>query len=136
MRTVVFEEPFSVTVRLEGELTAEAAAELSTRVPAWRDLSRGRRVRFDLGDIAAVDPQGTKFLRDLDRQGFEFAVMSPALRELESELRPHGKENLRDWLARIGIRISPASPEKPQGLFRRLLCAVLPPGVAGCPCER
>ena len=135
MRTIVFDEPFSVTVRLEGDLTAEAAAQLSTRVAAWRDLSRARRVRFDLGDIAAVDREGTDFLRGLSRLGFEFAVMSPALRELENELRPNGKENLRDWLARIGIRISPSS-EKPQSLFRRLLCAVLPPGVAGCPCER
>lgn len=136
MRTIVFEEPFSVTVRLEGELTAEVAADLCARVAMWQGLISGRKVRLDLGDVASIDAAGADCLRRLHERGVQLAAVGPALRELENELRPHGKENLRAWLARIGIQLSSPSPEKSQSWFRRVLCAVLPPGTAGCPCAR
>lgn len=136
MRTIVFEEPFSVTVRLEGELTSDVAADLCTRVAMWQGLSTGKKVRLDLGDVVLADAQGADCLRRLHERGVEFAAVSPALRGLEHELRRHGKENLRAWLACIGIHLSSSTPEKPQNFFRRLLCAVLPPGTAGCPCAR
>jgi hypothetical protein len=134
MRTIVFEEPFSITVRLEGALTAEAAADLSTRVDAWQNRG-GKKVRLDLGDVSSADAQARAGLRRLRDRGVTVSVLSPALHERECDSHRDSNSGLRAWLSRSGIRFS--SPHgQPQGLFRRLICAVLPAGAAGCPCAR
>jgi ABC-type transporter Mla MlaB component len=134
MRTIVFEEPFSITVRLEGALTAEAAADLSTRVDAWQNRG-GKKVRLDLGDVSSVDAEARAGLRRLRDRGVTVSVVSPALHEREGDRHRDSNSGLRAWLSRFRIRLS-SRPEQPQSLFRRLLCAVLPAGAAGCPCTR
>lgn len=132
MKTLVFEEPFSVTFRVEGELNGSAGAELCDRVVMWQGLSK--KIRLDAGDVSAVDAAGADCLRRLRERGVRFTAASPAVRDILQT--KDAKENLRAWLARIGIQLPTSKPNERTGLFRRMLCAVLPAGVAGCPCSR
>ena len=115
MRAIVFEEPYSITIRVEGDLTAEATRELSSHVAQWREMTAEKKMRLDLGDVGAVDAHGAAWLRDASRSGVGFTAMSPAVQRAAS--------NCADAAEHISW-------------FRRLLCAFLPPGTAGCPCER
>lgn len=116
MRAIVFDEPYSITIRVEGDLTEQSTRELSTRIAEWQDA--GKKMRLDLGDVNSVDDEAVAWLRDARDRGFGFTAMSPAVREVAARIREASQ--------------SAAS----MGFFRRLLCAVLPPGAAGCPCER
>jgi ABC-type transporter Mla MlaB component len=136
MRTIVFEEPYSVTIRVEGDLTAEAARELSSRVTQWREMTAEKKMRLDLGDVGSVDAQGAAWLRDLSERGVGFTAMSPAVHRVATSFARETKEDLRSWLARIGIRLSAPPASERMGFFRRIICAILPQGTAGCPCER
>ena len=136
MRTIVFEEPYSITIRLEGDLTADTMRELSSRVAKWREMTGEKQMRFDLGDVGAVDAQGAAWLRDARHRGIGFTAMSPAVERVAASFRDASKEDLRAWLARIGIRLSPGPAPERMSLLRRILCAILPEGTAGCPCER
>ena len=136
MRTIVFEEPYSVTIRVEGDLTADATRELSSRVAKWREMTAEKKMRLDLGDVGTVDTQGAAWLRDVSQRGVGFTAMSPAVHRVTAGFARGTKDDLRGWLARIGIRISPAPAPERMSLLRRIICAVLPQGVAGCPCER
>lgn len=136
MRTIVFEEPYSVTIRVEGDLDAVAAGELSNRVAKWRAMTTEKKMRLDLGDVSSIDAQAAAWLREASDRGIGLTAMSPAVRQVAASFDAGRKENLRDWLARIGIHLAPPPSAPPQSFFRRLLCAVLPPGTAGCPCAR
>ena len=116
MRAIVFDEPYSITIRVEGDLNESAARELSSRMAEWQDA--GKKLRLDLGDVSSIDLEGTACLRDASDRGFGFTAMSPEV-------------------DRVAARIRQASqPDEKMGFFRRLLCALLPAGTAGCPCER
>ncbi len=136
MRAIVFEEPYSITIRVEGDLTADSTNELSRRLAAWREMTADKKMRLDLGDISRVDAKGAAWLRDVSGRGIVFTAMSPAVQQIVFGFLQLPKENLRSWLARIGIRISPPAGRERMGFLRRLVCAVLPAGIAGCPCER
>jgi hypothetical protein len=51
MRAIVFEELYSVTIRVEGDLTADTTTELSGRVAQWREMTREKKMRLDLGAV-------------------------------------------------------------------------------------
>ena len=116
MRAIVFDEPYSITIRVEGDLTEHSTRELSSRIAEWQDA--GKKMRLDLGDVGSVDDEGAAWLRGAKDRGFGFTVMSPAVQRVAARLREASQsaENM--------------------GFFRRLLCALLPAGAAGCPCER
>jgi anti-anti-sigma regulatory factor len=135
MRAIVFEEPYSVTIRVEGDLTADTARELSSRVAQWAQTGSDKKMRLDLGDVGSIDAQGAAWLRDARDRGVGFTAMSPAVERIAENFGDETKEDLRTWLARIGIRLSaPPAPEH-MSLLRRILCAIVPQ-FAGCPCER
>ena len=115
MRAIVFDEPYSITIRVEGELTEHSTRELSTRIAEWQDA--GKKLRLDLGDVSSVDEEGAAWLRDARNRGFGFTALSPAVQLVAARIREASQ--------------SAAS----MGFFRRLLCALLPAGTAGCPCE-
>ena len=135
MRTIVLEEPFSITIRLEGGLTAEVTSDLSRRVAEWQAMTREKKMRLDLGDVSTVDAAGASWLRRVRKLGVDLTAASPAVRRVTGDIESR-KDDIRTWLSRIGIRLAPRREDRPMGLFRRILCALIPAGTAGCPCER
>jgi anti-anti-sigma regulatory factor len=135
MRAIVFEEPYSVTIRVEGDLTADTARELSSRVAQWAQTGSDKKMRLDLGDVGSIDAQGAAWLRDARDRGVGFTAMSPAVERIAESFGDETKEDLRTWLARIGIRLSAPPASEHMSLLRRILCAIVPQ-FAGCPCER
>jgi hypothetical protein len=61
--------------------------------------------------------------------------MSPAVERIAESFRGEAKEDLRAWLARIGIRLSAPPASEHMSVWRRILCAIVPQ-FAGCPCQR
>jgi len=118
MRTIVLEEPFSITIRLEGGLTAEVIGDLARRVTEWQTVTREKKMRLDLGDVSAVDAEGASWLRRVRKLGVDLTAVSPAVRRATGDLEAEKQDR--------GL----------MGFLRRILCALVPAGTAGCPCER
>jgi len=135
MRTIVLEEPFSITIRLEGGLTAEVTGDLSRRVAEWQAMTREKKMRLDLGDVSSIDAEGASWLHRVRERGVHLTAISPAVRNVTGDIESE-KDDLRAWLARLGIRLAPRRSTESMSLFRRILCALVPAGTAGCPCER
>lgn len=136
MRMLVFDEPYSVTVRLEGSLNTDVAADLCTRLSVWQGLTSTKKVRLDLGDVSAIDDGGVKCLRQLHARGAEFPIVSSAVQQALTDIRHDAKEDLRNWLARIGIRLSRPQQRKAPSRFCRMMCAFLPTPLGRCACAR
>ncbi len=82
LRILVFDEPFSVKLRLEGELTDTTTAQLTQRWGEVRDRLRNRIAILDLGDVAKVDEAGRGMLGELADAGVRISYAHPALQPI------------------------------------------------------
>ena len=97
LRILVFDEPFSVKLRLEGELTDETAPQLTERWAEVRSRLKDRRAILDLGDVVKVDESGRHLLSWLVDAGVRFSCAHPVLQPLIDDLirRRAGRASLR-----------------------------------------
>jgi len=67
------------TLRLEGRLVGTLAAEVETACE--KHLSKGRRLRLDLGDLSFADRAAIALLQQLRSRGVALTTCSPFLNE-------------------------------------------------------
>jgi ABC-type transporter Mla MlaB component len=130
LRILVFEEPFSVKLRLEGELTDRTAAQLTQRWGEVRDRLKNRRAILDLGDVVEVDKTGRETLGELASAGVRFGYAHPKLRPIIEDLdcREAGSNRFSSLRKKRGE--SPLN----RVLFQ-LICALLPSRLRPCGCR-
>jgi anti-anti-sigma regulatory factor len=138
LRIFIFEEPFSVKLRLEGQLTSQTVPLLTQRWADVRSSLKGRTAILDLGDLVEFDDAGRSTLRWLASSGARMGYAHPKLRQLVDDLRlegpSFGASVLRAWK-----RLHEASVRQVARLresqFMQLVCGFLPAAVRPCGCD-
>ena len=134
LRVLVFEEPFSVKLRLEGKLTSQTAPVLAKHWASVRGGLKGRKAILDLGDVPEVDAAGRSTLHELATAGAQVGYAHPKLRSVIDEILEdvRGITPLRAFAKRLreaGRRLS-VSASRSEWWAR--LCAMLPAFVRPC----
>jgi ABC-type transporter Mla MlaB component len=86
LRILVFEEPYSVKLRLEGKLTDQTVPQLTRSWAEVRSRLRGRKAILDLGDVVEVDQAGRRMLAWLTSSGARLGYAHPNVRPLVEDL--------------------------------------------------
>ena len=137
LRIFVFEEPFSVKLRLEGQLTSQTVPLLTQRWADVRSSLKGRKAILDLGDLNEFDEAGRSTLRWLATSGARLGYAHPKVRQLVDELALESPgiagSALRAWKQLRTIISQMISHARESHLFQRL-CAALPAAVRPCGC--
>ena len=89
LRILVFEEPNSVKLRLEGRLTDRTAPLLTERWGEVRSRLHARKAILDLGDVIEIDDAGRRTLVWLASMGVRFGYAHPKVRSLVEDLACH-----------------------------------------------
>ena len=138
LRIFVFDEPYSVKLRLEGELTAQTVPLLNQRWAEVRSRLKGRKAILDLGDVVAVDESGRHTLAWLTGAGARLGYAHPNVRPFVEELACH-EPGISRFSARLWKRLHLGNCferwDSPMRRLCRLICAVLPPGWRPCGCR-
>ncbi len=127
LRILVFDEPFSVKLRLEGELTDTTTAQLTQRWGEVRDRLRNRIAILDLGDVAKVDEAGRGMLGELADAGVRISYAHPALQPIIKDLSCRQRH--------FSTFTKNRSNSTLHRVLYRLVCAVLPPRFRPCGCR-
>ncbi len=127
LRILVFDEPFSVKLRLEGELTGPTTAQLTQRWAEVRERLRNRKAILDLGDVVKVDEAGRGMLGELADAGVRIGYAHPALQPIIEDLscRQRGFSAFTKSSSNSAIH----------RVLYRLACTVLPPRFRPCGCR-
>ena len=137
LRIFVFEEPFSVKLRLEGQLTSQTVPLLTQRWADVRSSLKGRRAILDLGDLVEFDDAGRSTLRWLASSGARLGYAHPMARQLVEDLVLEGPGfsasllRARKWFREAASRQASHWRESE---FVQRLCAALPAMVRPCGC--
>ena len=133
-RVFVFDEPFSVKLRLEGALTSQTAPVLAERWAKVRAALKGRKAILDLGDVPEVDAAGRSTLRELASAGAQVGYAHPRLRALIEEILAdvRGVSPLRAFVKRLFDGTSAGSAHSGRAEWWARLCAMLPAFVRPC----
>lgn len=130
LRILVFEEPFSVKLRLEGKLTDETAYQLTQRWGEVRGKLKNRKAILDLGDVVEVDEVGREMLGELAGAGVRFGYAHPKLQSIIDDL------NCRQaGSARFSALTKKGSDSVLHRVWLRLICGVLPSRLRPCGCR-
>lgn len=138
LRVFIFEERYSVTLRLEGQLTSEAVPMLLQRWATVRSGTEPRRIVVDLGDVTELDASGGDALKWLVASGAQIGYIQPKLRwRIETFICDNPTQsnlaaNLWDQVHVHSCRDQWGSP---MAWICRLLCAVLPSAWRPCGCQ-
>jgi anti-anti-sigma regulatory factor len=134
LRVFVFEEPFSVKLRLEGKLTSQTAPVLVERWAKVRAALKGRKAILDLGDVPEVDAAGRSTLHELASAGASVGYAHPKLRALIEEILEdvRGVTPLRAFLKRLREEAHAVSTRASQSEWWNRLCAMLPAFLRPC----
>jgi ABC-type transporter Mla MlaB component len=138
LRILVFDEPYSVKLRLEGKLTAQTVPVLTHRWAEVRSRLKGRKAILDLGDVVEVDESGRHMLAWLANSGARLGYAHPKVRPFVEDLACN-EPGISRFSARIWKRLHMADCferwDSPMDRLRRLVCAVLPPAWRPCGCR-
>lgn len=138
LRIFVFEEPYSVKLRLEGQLTSQTVPMLTQRWADVRGSLKGRRAILDLGDLNEFDDAGRSLLHWLAQSGARFSYAHPKLQALVAELSREGP-GLAAILARLAQQVKTAVGGVVASLsdsaFYQSICSHLPSAIRPCGCR-
>ena len=130
LRILVFEEPFSVKLRLEGQLTDKTAPQLTQRWGEVRERLKNRKAILDLGDVVEVDNAGREMLGELAGAGVRFGYAHPKLQQVIDDL------NCRQAASnRSSILTKKGSDSALNRFLFRLVCGLLPSRFRPCGCR-
>lgn len=130
LRILVFEEPFSVKLRLEGQLTDQTASQLIQRWGEVRERLKNRKAILDLGDVVEVDDAGREMLGELAGAGVRFGYAHPKLQPIIDDL------NCRQAVSnRSSMPTNKGSDSSLNRLLFRLVCGLLPSRFRPCGCR-
>ena len=96
LRITVGENPEGEKWILQGQLTGEFAAELSTTWRSSLDRSRNRLRIVDLSEVTSIDRNGEKILSRMIRQGARCLATGIYTRHLLEELQARTKGENED----------------------------------------
>jgi hypothetical protein len=137
LRIFVFEEPFSVKLRLEGQLTSQTVPLLTQRWADVRSSLKGRKAILDLGDLEEFDDAGRSTLRWLASSGARLGYAHPRVRQLVNDLALEAP-GLAASMLRVWKRLREAAVQQMshwrESQFIQRLCAFLPAAVRPCGC--
>jgi hypothetical protein len=138
LRVFVFEEPFSVKLRLEGQLTSQTVPILTQKWAEVHSRLKDRKAILDLGDLVEFDESGRSTLRWLAQSGARFGYAHPKVQRLANELALEGPtfsasvlrfvKHLRD------SGIQNLSRLRESAWYQRL-CSLLPSTFRPCGCR-
>ena len=128
LRILVFEEPFSVKLRLEGTLTAQTVPLLTQRWAEVRSGLKDRRAILDLGDLLDFDEAGRSTLGWLVDSGARLCCAPPRLEALVEGLRGRSP-GIFSWL-RSGFQQRRAAWRS--SWLYQWICAMLPTSFRPC----
>lgn len=138
LRIFVFDEPYSVKLRLEGRLTAQTVLLLTQRWAEVRSRLKGRKAILDLGDMVEVDETGRHALAWLVSSGARLGYAHPNVRSLVEDLACD-EPGISRFSARIRKRLHLTDCnerwDSPIYKLCRLICALLPPAWRPCGCR-
>src|SRR5215470_4679140 len=130
LRILVFDEPFSVKLRLEGELTDRTVLQLAQRWAEVRSRLRNRKAILDLGDVVKVDDAGRSLLSWLSDAGVRFGYAHPRLQQWVDGLvrrQNHASGVSARFLAWLRANHNGSGPASLVSRFFQWICAALPP---------
>lgn len=130
LRILVFEEPFSVKLRLEGRLTDQTATQLTERWGEVRGKLKNRKAILDLGDVVEVDEAGREMLGELAGAGVRFGYAHPKLQPIIDDLNCRQEGSTR--FSSLTRRDSDSVVNR---VLFRLICGVLPSRFRPCGCS-
>ena len=137
LRIFVFEEPFSVKLRLEGQLTSQTVPLLTQRWADVRSSLKGRKAILDLRDLEEFDDAGRSTLRWLASSGARLGYAHPRVRQLVNDLALEGPgiaaSVLRAW-KRLREAAAQQMAHWRESEFIQRLCGFLPAAVRPCGC--
>ena len=139
LRILLFEQLYSVKLRLEGELTAQTTPLLTENWGESRSRLAGRKAILDLGDVTKMDDAGRSTLLWLLHSGVTIGYAHPKLQSLVDDLicnqpsPPHLAAKL--WRR---LHLGDCSLHWDLGICRvcRRLCALLPSALCPCGCSK
>ena len=138
LRILVFDEPYSVKLRLEGKLTAQTVPVLTQRWAEVRSRLKGRKAILDLGDVVEVDETGRHALAWLASSGARLGYAHPNVRPFVEDLACD-EPGISRFSARIWKRLHMVDCyerwDSPMSRLCRLICSVLPPAWRPCGCR-
>ncbi len=138
LRILVFEEPYSVKLRLEGNLTDQTVPQLTRRWAEVRSRLRGRKAILDLGDVVEVDEAGRRTLAWLTSWGARLGYVHPNVRPLVEDLAcdEPGISRLSAGIWRR-FHLTGCNDRWDSPIYRlcRLICSLLPPALRPCGCR-
>lgn len=138
LRIFVFDEPYSVKLRLEGRLTAETVPLLSQHWAEVRSRLKGRKATLDLGDVIEVDETGRHMLAWLASSGAKLGYAHPNVRPLVENLACN-EPGISRFSARMWKRLHLAHCyerwDSRLCQLCRQICAWLPPAWRPCGCR-
>jgi hypothetical protein len=137
LRIFVFEEPFSVKLRLEGQLTSQTVPMLTQKWAEVHSRLKERKAILDLGDLVEFDESGRSTLHWLAQSGARFGYANPKVRQMVDELALESP-GLAGLMLRAGKQLHTAMSRMvarvcESSLVHRL-CAALPAAVRPCGC--
>jgi anti-anti-sigma regulatory factor len=138
LRIFVFEEPFSVKLRLEGQLTSQTVPLLTQRWADVRSSLKGRKAILDLGDLNEFDDAGRSTLRWLSSSGVRLGYAHPKVRQLVEELVLE-RAGMAGFLRRALKSTREAGARRisqwRESAIYQCICAMLPSSVRPCGCR-
>jgi hypothetical protein len=138
LRILLFDEPYSVKLRLEGKLIAETVPLLTQRWAEVRSRLKGRKAILDLGDVVEVDESGRHMLSWLVNSGARLGYTHPNLRPFVEDLACD-ETGIQRLSTGIWKRLHAADCferwDSPMNRLCRLICALLPHAWRPCGCR-
>jgi hypothetical protein len=138
LRILVFDEPYSIKLRLEGKLIAQTVPLLTQRWADVRRILKGRKAILDLGDVVEVDDSGRHLLAWLASSGARVGYAHPNLRPFVEDLtcdEPGIPRFSAGMWKRLHIADCFERWDFPMNRLCRLICGVLPPAWRPCGCR-
>lgn len=139
LRILVFDEPYSIKLRLEGKLIAQTVPLLTQRWAEIRSTLKGRKAILDLGDVVEVDESGRHLLAWLASSGARVGYAHSNLRRFVEDLACDepgiSRFSLRMW-KRLHMADCFERWGSPMNRLCRLICTVLPAAWRPCGCQQ
>jgi hypothetical protein len=137
LRIVIFDEPTSVKLRVEGKLTAGTVPLLTERWAEVRSRLHERKAILDLGDVVEIDEAGRRTLAWLAKSGVRLGYAHPNIRPVVEDL-VCDVPGLPHFTATLWKRLHLTDcDERWDSRYRlcRLICAILPSSWRPCGCR-
>jgi hypothetical protein len=139
LRIFLFEEPYSVKLRLEGKLIAPTAPLLTQRWAELRTRLKGRKLVLDLGDVVEIDEAGRQLLKWLAESGASLDHPRPDVVHMLKDLICSDQRKI----SRFGSRVRKTlcwlgcgeALQTPPSRLCRALCILLPSSLRPCACR-